>query len=169
MARAGGASGSSGGSSGSDTGPHKDNYEFDKANNTSDDFTRVNVNVNGVSSKVWMKVGNYAYENADRDANEGYKDRSDMSVAEMQGSSAKLNFSGLVDSIIADFTRMALRTAMFGNGQSGSGGWGGLVGGLVGGWVWDKWGGDLAFATSSLFALAGLWIVACWVKSPGKA
>ena len=89
------ASGSSGGSSGSDTGPHKDNYEFDKANNTSDDFTRVNVNVNGVSSKVWMKVGNYAYENADRDANEGYKDRSDMSVAEMQGSSAKLNFSGL--------------------------------------------------------------------------
>lgn len=44
----------------------------------------------------------------------------------------KLNFSSLVDSFIADFTRMAMRMAMFGNGNSGSG-FGGLIGSLVGG------------------------------------
>lgn len=37
---------------------------------------------------------------------------------------------------------------------------GGLVGGLASGWAWEHFGGEVAFALSSLYALIGLWAVA---------
>ena len=37
---------------------------------------------------------------------------------------------------------------------------GGLAGGVMSGWVWDHWGGQLAFVLSSLYALIGLlWLI----------
>jgi PPP family 3-phenylpropionic acid transporter len=41
---------------------------------------------------------------------------------------------------------------------------GGLIGGLLSGWSWDRLGGELTFAMSSIYALAGLLLVAKWVK-----
>ncbi len=41
---------------------------------------------------------------------------------------------------------------------------GGLIGGLVSGWSWDRLGGELTFAMSSIYALAGLLLVAKWVR-----
>jgi PPP family 3-phenylpropionic acid transporter len=41
---------------------------------------------------------------------------------------------------------------------------GGLIGGLVSGWSWDRLGGELTFAMSSIYALAGLLLVVKWVK-----
>lgn len=43
-------------------------------------------------------------------------------------------------------------------------GGGGLVGGLVSGWAWDHFGGEIAFSLSSVFALIGLIMVACWIR-----
>jgi len=40
---------------------------------------------------------------------------------------------------------------------------GGTVGGLASGWAWDHFGGEMAFALGSLFALAGLILVIGWV------
>ena len=42
---------------------------------------------------------------------------------------------------------------------------GGLVGGLLSGALWDRLGGELTFAVSSLFALFGYWVVARWVRA----
>ena len=42
---------------------------------------------------------------------------------------------------------------------------GGLVGGLLSGWLWDRVGGEVTFAISSLFALAGLLVVARWIRA----
>ena len=42
---------------------------------------------------------------------------------------------------------------------------GGLVGGLLSGALWDRIGGELTFAVSSLFALFGYWVVARWVRT----
>ena len=41
---------------------------------------------------------------------------------------------------------------------------GGLVGGIVSGWTWDHWGGELTFVMSSLFALIGLCVALLWVR-----
>jgi MFS transporter, PPP family, 3-phenylpropionic acid transporter len=41
---------------------------------------------------------------------------------------------------------------------------GGLVGGLISGWSWDYLGGELTFAMSSIYALAGLILVMKWVR-----
>lgn len=41
---------------------------------------------------------------------------------------------------------------------------GGLVGGLASGWAWEQFGGEVAFALSSLYALLGLWAVAARVR-----
>ena len=41
---------------------------------------------------------------------------------------------------------------------------GGLLGGLVSGWIWERYGGELTFASCTLFALAGLAIVNYWIK-----
>ena len=40
---------------------------------------------------------------------------------------------------------------------------GGLFGGLLSAWLWDRVGGELTFALSSLYALIGFWLVARWV------
>lgn len=40
---------------------------------------------------------------------------------------------------------------------------GGLLGGLVSGWSWDRFGGEIAFTLSSVFALIGLVFVVKWV------
>jgi PPP family 3-phenylpropionic acid transporter len=41
---------------------------------------------------------------------------------------------------------------------------GGLVGGVVSGWTWDRLGGELTFASASLYSLVGLVLVALWVN-----
>lgn len=41
---------------------------------------------------------------------------------------------------------------------------GGLFGGLISGWAWDRLGGGLTFALSSLYALVGLLLVAIWIR-----
>ncbi len=43
-------------------------------------------------------------------------------------------------------------------------GGGGLVGGLISGWLWDHLGGQLTFVFSSVFALIGLLLVAWWIR-----
>lgn len=47
---------------------------------------------------------------------------------------------------------------------------GGLLGGLVSGWTWDWMGAGWTYTLSSLFALAGLVMILCWVRdeSAGK-
>jgi PPP family 3-phenylpropionic acid transporter len=42
---------------------------------------------------------------------------------------------------------------------------GGLVGGLLSGWTWDRWGAAPTYALSSVFAAIGLVFVALWVKN----
>ena len=42
---------------------------------------------------------------------------------------------------------------------------GGLVGGLLSGWLWDRIGGEMTFVISSLFALAGFVVVSRWIRS----
>ena len=41
---------------------------------------------------------------------------------------------------------------------------GGLVGGLLSGWLWDRVGGETTFALSALFALAGYVVIARWIR-----
>ena len=41
---------------------------------------------------------------------------------------------------------------------------GGLVGGLASGWAWEHFGGEIAFALCSLYALLGLWAVVARVR-----
>ena len=41
---------------------------------------------------------------------------------------------------------------------------GGLVGGLLSGWVWETLGGEASFILSSLYAFIGLLLVARWVR-----
>jgi PPP family 3-phenylpropionic acid transporter len=41
---------------------------------------------------------------------------------------------------------------------------GGLLGGLISGWSWDRFGGEMTFVLSSLFALAGVGLVAVWIR-----
>jgi len=43
---------------------------------------------------------------------------------------------------------------------------GGLIGGLVSGWAWDEWGSAVTFGLGSLFAVAGLILVFCWIREP---
>jgi MFS transporter, PPP family, 3-phenylpropionic acid transporter len=45
---------------------------------------------------------------------------------------------------------------------------GGLLGGLVSGWTWDRLGGAQTFALSSLYALVGLLLVAIWIDAVGE-
>ena len=40
---------------------------------------------------------------------------------------------------------------------------GGLVGSLLSGWTWERWGAGPTYALSSTFALVGLLFVALWV------
>ena len=41
---------------------------------------------------------------------------------------------------------------------------GGLLGALISGWTWDDWGAGWTFALSSVFALAGFFLVWRWVR-----
>ncbi|MGE5384276.1 MAG: MFS transporter [Betaproteobacteria bacterium] len=41
---------------------------------------------------------------------------------------------------------------------------GGLVGGMISGWTWDWLGAAWTYSFSSIFALAGLVMIACWVR-----
>ncbi len=41
---------------------------------------------------------------------------------------------------------------------------GGLVGGMISGWTWDWIGAAWTYTFSSIFALAGLVMIACWVR-----
>ena len=44
---------------------------------------------------------------------------------------------------------------------------GGLVGGLLGGWTWGVWGGEVTFVLSSVYALVGLVLVFAGVRDAG--
>ncbi len=44
---------------------------------------------------------------------------------------------------------------------------GGLLGGLISGWIWDGAGAGWVFTLSALFALLGWWLVWRWVKGEG--
>ena len=46
---------------------------------------------------------------------------------------------------------------------------GGLLGGLLSGWMWDGIGAPLTYTLSALFALLGLLLVALWVPQDGAA
>ena len=43
-------------------------------------------------------------------------------------------------------------------------GGGGLLGGVISGWTWDHFGGQLTFALGSMYALIGLVLVLVWVR-----
>ncbi len=43
---------------------------------------------------------------------------------------------------------------------------GGAIGGLVGGWAWESFGGKMAFASGSLFAVLGLLVMYRWGFDP---
>ena len=43
-------------------------------------------------------------------------------------------------------------------------GGGGVLGGVISGWTWDHFGGQLTFALGSMYALIGLVLVLVWVR-----